>query len=208
MKMTQVLPKLVTFEEFLDWKPDNGNYELRNGVIVEMQPTGEHEEIVGFLAGELTFEFRRLGLPYFIPKQALVKPPTKETGYSPDVLVLNRLALGEEPLWQKRSTVQKSSSIAIVMEIISTNWRDDYLTKTQDYEEIGICEYWIVDYLGLGGKRFIGDPKQPTISIYALIDGEYQVSQFRDNCPIHSPTFPNLNLTAGDVFAAARLKDC
>jgi Uma2 family endonuclease len=33
---------------------ENGNYEFRNGVIVAMQPTGYHEEIVGFLAIELT----------------------------------------------------------------------------------------------------------------------------------------------------------
>ncbi|MGB6167255.1 MAG: Uma2 family endonuclease [Geitlerinemataceae cyanobacterium] len=206
--MIRVLPKPVTFEEFLDWKPDNGNYELRNGVIVTMQPTGDHEEIVGFLAIELTLEFRRLELPYFIPKQALVKPPSKETGYLPDVLVLDLSALGEEPFWQKRSTVQQGSSIPIVIEVVSTNWRDDYLTNTQDYEEMGIPEYWIVDYLGLGGKRFIGDPKQPTLSIYSLIDGEYQVSQFRDEVPIHSPTFPELNLTASEVFAAQRFLGC
>lgn len=203
--MTQTLPKLITFDEFCEWKPDDRHYELRNGVIFEMQPIGEHEEIVGFLAFELTLEFRRLELPYFIPKQALVKPPTKETAYSPDVLVIDRRSLGEESLWQKRSTVQKSSSIPIVIEVVSTNWRDDYLTKTQDYEEIGIPEYWIVDYLGLGGKRFIGDPKQATLSIYSLIEGEYQVSQFRGDRPIQSPTFPDLNLTASEVFAAQRL---
>ena len=34
--MTQTLPKLVTFKEFANWKPDNGCYELHKGVIVEM----------------------------------------------------------------------------------------------------------------------------------------------------------------------------
>lgn len=46
--MTQALPKLITFAEFLEWKPEVGRYELRNGVIFEMQPTGEHEEVKGF----------------------------------------------------------------------------------------------------------------------------------------------------------------
>lgn len=99
--MAQALPQLITFEEFLEWKPDGGRYELHNGVIIEMQPTGKHEEIGGFLACELTLEFRRLNLPYFIPKQALVKIPSKETGYLPDVLVLNGAALRDEPLWKK-----------------------------------------------------------------------------------------------------------
>ena len=27
---------------------------------------------------------------------------------------------------------------------------------------MGIAEYWILDYQGLGGRRYIGSPKQPT----------------------------------------------
>jgi Uma2 family endonuclease len=34
-----------------------------------------------------------------------------------------------------------------------------------EYEEIKILEYWIVDYFGLGGTKYIGSPKQPTLSI-------------------------------------------
>ncbi len=67
---------------------------------------------------------------------------------------------------------------------------------------MGISEYWIVDYLGLGGRRYIGNPKRPTISVYQLIDGSYQVKQFRDSEPIESPTFSGLNLTASQVFGA------
>lgn len=68
----------------------------------------------------------------------------------------------------------------------------------------GIPEYWIIDYLGLGGRRYIGNPKQPTISIYYLVDGEYQVNQFRGDDSIVSPTFPELNLTAKQIFAGGR----
>jgi Uma2 family endonuclease len=78
----------------------------------------------------------------------------------------------------------------------------DYLTKVKDYEEIGISEYWIVDYLGLGGRRFIGNPKQPTILIHELIEGEYQVTSFQEDTRIVSPTFPELVLTANQVFQA------
>jgi Uma2 family endonuclease len=79
---------------------------------------------------------------------------------------------------------------------VSTNWSVDYLSKVKDYEKIGIPEYWIVDYLALGGTPYIGNPKQPTISIYNLINGEYQVSQFRENETIVSPILPELSLTA------------
>lgn len=86
------------------------------------------------------------------------------------------------------------------MEVVSTNWRDDYYDKFRDYEEMGIPEYWIVDYAGLGGRDFIGNPKQPAFFVCELIDGEYVKKLFRGSDVIVSPTFPKLNLTAQQVF--------
>ena len=83
---------------------------------------------------------------------------------------------------------------------MSTNWRDDYHDKFGDYEEMGIPEYWIVDYAGLGGRKFIGNPKQPTIFVCELVDGEYQMASFRGNDLIVSPTLSQLKLTAQQVF--------
>lgn len=205
--MTQALSKIVTFNEFIAWYPENSGvrYELHNGEIVEMaQPTGKHERIKGFSAAELTLEFRRLNLPYFIPNQAIVRPPQRESGYFPDLLILNDAALADEPLWEKSSTVTKGTSIPLVIEVVSNNWRDDYYLKLADYEQMGIPEYWIVDYAALGARKFIGNPKQATFSVYQLIDGEYQVSQFRGSDKIISPTFPDLNLTAEQVFNAGQ----
>ncbi|WGV28111.1 Uma2 family endonuclease [Halotia branconii] len=201
--MIQALRELVTFEDFAAWRPAGGRYELHDGVIVEMaQPAGNHEDVVGFIARKLTVEFDRLNLPYTIPKTALVKPFNLESGYSPDVLLLNRPNLVNEPLWKKESTVSLAASIPLVVEVVSSNWDDDYYTKQGKYEVIGIPEYWVVDYLGLGAKKFTGNPKQPTISIYQLIDDEYQVTCFRGNDRIVSPTFPQLNLTAQQIFQA------
>jgi Uma2 family endonuclease len=198
--MLQPLVEPITFEEFLEWKPDNGRYELHKGVIVEMQPTGDHELVRAFLIRELNFEIRRLNLAYSIPGQALVKAVDKKSGYIPDVLILNLPNLANEPLWKKSSTVSQAESIPLIVEVVSTNWRDDYFLKFGEYEEMGIPEYWIVDYAALGGKRFIGNPKQPTISVYGLVDGEYQVTQFRGKDRIKSLTFPELNLTVEQVF--------
>ncbi|MDD1429220.1 Uma2 family endonuclease [Dolichospermum sp. ST_sed9] len=203
--MVQALSKTktITFEEFTQWKPEERRYELHDGVIIEMsQPTGDHENIVGFLALEISADIKRLHLPYFIPKTALVKPPDNESGYSPDILVLNRPNLVNEPLWKKQATVTQSASVPLVIEVVSTNWRDDYFTKLGQYESVGIPEYWIVDYAALGGKRFLGNPQQPTISIYSLVEGEYQVSQFRGDDPIVSLTLSELSLTANQIFQA------
>ena len=206
--MVQALAKTqpVTFDDFAQWKPENGLYELHDGVIVEMpQPLGKHEEVKGFLSTELVFEYRRLNFPYFLPSQAFVKMNSAESAYLPDILVLNRPNLLNESLWERQSTVTQGASIPLVVEVVSTNWRVDYLTKVKDYEEIGISEYWIVDYLGLGGRRFIGNPKQPTILIHELIEGEYQVTSFQRDERVVSPTFPELVLTANQVFQAGSI---
>ncbi|WP_414519617.1 Uma2 family endonuclease [Nostoc sp. PCC 9305] len=203
--MTQVLGKVVTFDEFVAKYPDNRGqrYELYDGVVVEMpQPTGDHEEIVVFLSTKITLEYSRLSLTYGIPKTVLVKPLENESAYSPDLLLLNLTNLVNEPLWKKASTVTKAASIPLVIEVVSTNWRDDYLKKYADYEEMGIPEYWIVDYGALGGREFIGKPKQPTILVCCLEEGEYRVSKFRENNRIQSPTFPELDLTAEQIFSA------
>ncbi|NEP36627.1 MAG: hypothetical protein F6K63_12985 [Moorea sp. SIO1G6] len=57
-------------------------------------------------------------------------------------------------------------------------------------------------FLCLGGRRFIGNPKQPTLSVYQLIDGEYHVNQFRGANRILSPTFPELRLNGEQIFQA------
>jgi Uma2 family endonuclease len=201
--MTQALTKLITVQEFLETKPENGRYELHNGAVVQMsQPIGEHEEVTGFLTVEVAAEIKRLQLPYSIPKTALVQSASDESAYSPDLLVLNKPALKSEELWTKYSTVQLGASIPLIVEVVSTSWRDDYHRKVGEYEEIAIPEYWIVDYLGLGGTKFIGKPKQPTISVYNLVDEEYQVAQFRGSDRIISSTFPELNITAQQIFDA------
>ncbi|MGK7905557.1 MAG: Uma2 family endonuclease, partial [Hormoscilla sp.] len=46
------------------------------------------------------------------------------------------------------------------------------------------------------------NPKQPTISVYTLVDGEYEVSKFREDNLIESPAFSELNLTAEHIFSA------
>lgn len=206
--MIQTLNKIVTFEEFVNWLPDNSDirYELHHGEIVTMaQPVGDHEEVKGFLGVEIPFEIKRMGLSYVIPNQVIVRPEGKDSGYFPDLLVLNRANLANEPLWKKQSVISNGASIPLIIEIVSTNWRDDYHLKYADYEEMGIAEYWIIDYAALGGRNFIGNPKQPTISVCNLVDGEYQISRFRDDEQVISQTFPELNLTANQILKAGMM---
>ena len=203
--MVQALTKLVTFDEFIAWYPKNSehHYELHNGVIVEMpRAPGKHSEIAGFVILELSLDIRRLHLPWSIPKECVLKGDRTESGYEPDVIVLDRQQVINEPRWAAESIITMGSSVRLAVELVSSNWQTDYLTKLRDYEEMGIFEYWILDYLGLGGRRYIGNPKQPTLSVYQLLDGEYELTQFRGDDKIESAAFPELNLTAQQVFDA------
>jgi Uma2 family endonuclease len=201
--MTQLLPlqKRLTIREFMEQKPDTNQYELHNGTIVEIsQPKGKHELVTGFLTVKIAVESTRLKLPYFIPKTALIKSSKNDSCFSPDVLVINSQNLNNEELWEDYSTLELAESIPLVIEVVSTNWQDDYYMKLGEYEAIKIPEYWIIDYAALGAKKFIGNPKQPTISVYQLVDDEYQVTQFQSNEIIQSAVFPELNLTANQIF--------
>jgi Uma2 family endonuclease len=203
--MIQTQTKTVTFDEFAAWYPESSvrRYELHKGVIVEMPlGTGLHSRVTGFTRDEISAEIRRLKLPYFIPGDCLLKPIRDEAGYQPDVIVLDQVALANEPRWDRESIITMGSSVRLAVEVVSTNWQDDYHFKFADYEKLGIPEYWVVDYAALGGRRFVGNPKQPTLSVYQLVDGEYQISQFRGDDLIESLTFPQLKLTASQIFRA------
>lgn len=203
MVATQIKP--ISFEEFLEWYPEDGKcYELIEGVIVEMLPTGSHEDISGFLIAELNFEIRQQNLPYSIPKNCLLKPLAPRSGYVPDVAVINREQIKDEPLWEKSSIIQNGQTVPLVIEVVSTNWRDDYGHKFVEYEAMGIIEYWIVDYRALGAVRYIGKPKQPTITICQLIEGEYQMEKYVKGDRLKSKIFPDLELTTDSIFQAAK----
>jgi Uma2 family endonuclease len=202
--MIQTLNKTLTFDDFVKWIPEDKRYELYDGVVVEVtQPIGKHENVFAFLSRKINVQIDSLNLPYIIPSKVLVKPDGKDSAYLPDVLVLDKRNLKNEPLYEKESTVFQSESIPLVVEIVSTNWGDDYAVKFEEYENIGIPEFMIVDYLGLGGKRFMGSPKRPTITVCQLEDGEYKTILYREDGVVQLKSFPELKLTANQIFESA-----
>jgi Uma2 family endonuclease len=126
------------------------------------------------------------------------------TAFRPDVAVIDQDELAKEMLWSDQSILTLGSSIKFVAEVVSSNWQNDYSRKVEDYAVLGIPEYWIADYAGLGGTRHIGKPKQPTLSICTLVNGEYEIQLLRGNQTIRSLTFPDLKLTAEQVLRAGR----
>lgn len=170
--MVQAVSQRISFDEFIESYPENSEhrYELHEGMIVEMpKPTGKHSEIAGFISGLLFVELARLKLPYFIPKECIVKSQDGESGYEPDAIVLDRQAVSSEPRWAKESIITLGTSVRLVVEVVSTNWQDDYLTKSTQLPEgtSGSC----VDFVK--ATRFPMD--NPLVSIVEI--GEQKMGQ-------------------------------
>lgn len=68
-----------------------------------------------------------------------------------------------------------------------------------------ILEYWIVDFRGLGGVQFIGNPKQPTFTVCKLINNTSQQVQYRLGDTISSLLFPNLQFKLDDLMEPLRI---
>lgn len=199
--MTYILETLLTLETFLAQYGDNPRYELADGELIEMEPTGPHETVSGKLATQIGIAITTEKLPWFIPRTCLIRPFTDvATARRPDIVVLDETALSSEPLWEREPVITLGRSIKLVVEVVSTNWETDYARKVEEYALFGIPEYWIVDYRSLGGVAFIGKPKQPTVTVCQLIDEDYTQQQFRLGEPIISPLFKSLQLRLDDVL--------
>jgi Uma2 family endonuclease len=195
--------KPLSFEDFLAQYGDDDRYELIDGELFDLEPTGPHEEVAAGIGQWVNFEILQQGLNYFVPHRCLIKPLAIGTGFRPDVIVLDRAELAKEPLWQREPVVTLGSTVKFVAEVVSSNWQNDYARKFEDYALLGIPEYWIADHEGLGGEFFIGRPKQPTLTICVLnAEGRYERQILRGNDLVVSPTFPGLQLTAGQVLRA------
>jgi Uma2 family endonuclease len=203
--MVAIVKKPLTFEEFLNWDDGSGrSFELVNGVAMPLsEPTAKHEDVVDGLCRFLIDHCQTLKLPY-VPRQSKqvrlnTAPGANESSRKADIVVFAK----EEWERMRQSSASAAAYIPppLVVEVVSTNWRDDYRIKLNEYETLGIPEYWIIDYAGLGGVQYIGSPKQPTITINHLIEGEYQAQQFQGNTPLISPTFPQVELAIAQIIA-------
>lgn len=207
--MYATVTKPLTFEEFLAWDDGSGrDFELLDGVPVPLsEPNANHEDLIERFCTYLEAHCLEAELPYVSrqSKQVRLKtePDEKEKSRKADIVIFAKQE------WQRMKSNSSSAAAYVpppgVIEVVSTNWKDDYLTKLAEYEDLGVSEYIIVDYAAYGGIRFIGSPKQPTITIYQLENGEYLPAKiFRGQDRIESRLFPNLTLTAEQIFAMSR----
>lgn len=192
----------LTFEQFLEQCPEEGLYELVDGEIVEVRATRNHDDVADFIADSLNDQIRRINLNYIVTNTVLLRTITAdgiEQGRKPDVSVIDK------DTWRSNRSAYSAleEPIQLAIEVTSTNWEDDYIDKLDEYQRLGITEYWIVDYLAIGLREYLGNPKVPAVFVFLLDnEGKYQRTQFRGSERIVSQTFPELALTAEQILTA------
>ena len=204
--MVQTKTKL-TFADFLEKYPDgSGIYELVNGEIVKVEATRAHKNVARFLVKSFDRESDRLELDYIVDKDIVFRTVTasgQEQGRNPDVGVV------KASVWNSnvRSYGALTEPIQLAVEVTSTNWEDDYVDKLDEYQRLGICEYWIVDYLAIASRAYLGNPKIPTVFVYYLENGSYLVESFTGSERIISKTFPELEITVEQIVISSQMQN-
>ena len=191
----------LNLAQFVRQLPDEeGRYELVNGEIVRILPTRRHETIAEFISDLFKAEVRRTQQNYWVSGRIVIRTETSngiEQGRNPDVSVVDR------NIWESNPFAYSAliEPLQLAVEVVSTNWEDDYVDKLDEYQRLGIREYWIVDYLAIASRSYLGNPKVPTVFVYLLDDyGSYQVKAYTGQETIVSKTFPELKLTTEQIL--------
>lgn len=195
-------PKL-TFDQFLEICPEYGHFELIDGEIVEiceMAFTRNHDDVGEFIDRRFYREVERLSLNYVVKRAIPIRTIDQqgnERGRVPDLSVI------DATIWRSNRGDYKGlrDKIQLAVEVASNNWDDDYIDKFDEYQRLGIPEYWIVDYLAIASREFLGNPKVSTVFVNLLDEnGKYQTTRFTGDDKINSRTFPELDLTAAQIL--------
>jgi len=97
---------IYTFEDFLAQYGDNPRYELADGELIDMEPTGSHETVGGKLTSQICIAINNEKFPWFIPRTCLLRPFFDVvTARRPDIVVLDETILANEPLWEREPVI-------------------------------------------------------------------------------------------------------
>ena len=195
--MTFTKARFSSFEEYLTADPSDlpeGRCEYWDGELVPVMTESLGN---GTIATFILLMLVAIDIPFeLIRHNCEVEVIGKPQSRIPDLTIIDEIHV---TLLKKRATItRKMPPPKLVLEVVSPgtetseNYRRDYEAKRNQYSEIGIPEYWLVD------------PERSIVLIGNLINGEYQFKTFRKNQAIVSSTFPSLTLTAAQILRARR----
>lgn len=190
--MTAIAGKHLTLEEYFKYDDrTDSQYELVAGELVAIQPESPKNVQISL--------FLLVNFLKFVPvnrlsnKVEIIVAGSRATTRIPDLVVLtDELATALEGATRSTITLDMPPP-ALVIEVVSpgkANEDRDYRYKRSEYAARGIAEYWIID------------PQMNRITVLILVDGFYEETRFAGNAAIASTIFPELQLTAEQVFKA------
>lgn len=190
-------PVKLTFEEYLTYDDGKDNrYELVDGELVMVPlPTGDHSDVIDLLSDTFNKEMNKIGQPWRVKRDVGVyvgvNPQTGlDRSRTPDLCVLTQAQWAEIKADKTKAAVLRNAPLLVVEIVSPSSKKTDYEIKKQEYETVGIPEYWIVNL------------HQSKVTVLLLVDSKYQATEFTGNQQIISRTFPKLNLTAQQVLSA------
>lgn len=183
--MTAITKQKLTFEEYIRYDDGTDNlYELEDGeLILRNLQTCRHALIVSWLDYAIETEIYRLQLPWVCLHSVGIKT-SANTVRIPDLCVVTR-----EKILEKFDLPAIIDSALLAVEVVSPeSINRDYRFKRSEYGIAGITEYWIVD------------PMEQKVTVLSLVNGFYEEAEYRGSDGIVSQTFPQLQLTAEQIF--------
>jgi Uma2 family endonuclease len=163
-------PPTMTYEDFLAWVDEDTRAEWVEGKVILLSPPYDwHQDLGDFLTALLRFfvERHQAGRALSAPFQMKTGPHLP--GREPDVLFVTQENLGRF----KGSYLDGPADL--VIEIISADSRSrDRGDKFSEYEEGGVREYWLVDYLRRQAEFYVRGEDGIFRPILADVDGVYR----------------------------------
>ncbi len=173
---------MKTLESPVRYNPDLT--QIINGEeVMSPSPRLRHQAIVANLFRVLDAYIgpRRLGDIFFAPLDVVLAEECQEL--QPDVIFISNSRAGIRGEWV-------DGVPDLVIEVVSpSSKKADTVTKKDIYEKHGVSEYWIVFH------------EKICIEVYALIDGEYELSgSFNGEEIVRSDMFEDLHFSVKSVM--------
>ncbi len=143
----QKIEHLLTFQEYLEYVPESDvRYELVRGKLIPMPAsTHLHTNICKFLVYKLQRYFAAQNLDLVANALGTGVRTEDNTSRIPDVVVFSKTVWQQVIHRSGAGVLDFAEQPILVVEVVSSNRRDDYVVKRKEYEIAKIPSYWIVD---------------------------------------------------------------
>ena len=138
-------PKLprdtISYRKFLEWNGAEGWFEWVDGEVIKMSnPSLRHQQLSRFLTAILQFWIETKKIGEVIPSPFQIRFDFRPSGRQPDIMFVS-----SENLHRLEKQYVDGTADLIVEIVLPESLVRDTQDKFQEYEMVGVKEYWIID---------------------------------------------------------------